>query len=98
MAFTKKDLEAQERQYLELKQELERLNKEYDERLEALGVTEEKLEEFVKQLPPEVIKTLEEEKQKIQEKFSDIPVIKKKEVDTSTKRKRIIARRGVVKL
>lgn len=98
MAFTKKDFEAQERQYLELKQELERLNKEYDERLEALGVTEEKLEEFVKQLPPEVIRNLEEEKQKIQEKFTDIPVTKKKEEDTSTKRKRIVARRGVVKL
>ena len=98
MAFTKKDLEAQERQYLELKQELERLNKEYDERLEALGVTEEKLEEFVKQLPPEVIRTLEEEKQKIQEKFSDIPVTKKKEEDISTKSKRIVSRRGVVKL
>lgn len=98
MAFTKKDLEAQERQYLELKEELERLNKEYNERLESLGVTEEKLEEFIKQLPPEVTRTLEEEKQKIQEKFSDIPIAKKKEEDISTKRKRIVARRGVVKL
>lgn len=96
MAFTKKDLEAQEKQYTQLKEDLERLNKEYNKQLEDLGVTEEELDEYIKMLPPDVAKTFEEEKQRIQEKFSDIPRTNKE--DVPIKRKRVVARRGVVKL
>lgn len=65
MAFTEKDLEAQEQQLQNLQEELSRLNSQFDSQMKTLGLTEEELKAALEgEIPAEVEKLMAEAQDK----------------------------------